>query len=95
MKFYLTLYLLLSLSLWYTSMRLKQSVPKPKQSPKYFDYFWVQKLAPTKDAIKYLQNTQRFNERKFIMVSEESVAITQNLDSMGSVESKHFHLHFN
>ncbi len=87
MKFYLTLYFLFSLPLLLSSMRLKQPVQKFKQSEKYHEYFWVQKLAPTKDAIKYLENTQRFNERKFIIVSDESVAIAQNIDSMGSIES--------
>jgi hypothetical protein len=57
-------------------------------SVEYGDYFWVQRFSPSRDAIEFITDTQRFNELKYVFVNGESLSITKNADSIHKIESK-------
>ena len=95
MKFKLTL-CLLTLLLLNISFSLKVNTRKStslnKQDPtsvsKLRAYYWVQKIAPGKDALLFLKNSQRFNEYKFVMVGNEFISLAKSEGSSQNIESK-------
>jgi len=56
----------------------------------YQEYFWVQTIDSTKDALNFLLKTHRFFQRKLVIVSAESIAFTHNVNTKTNIESINF-----
>jgi len=83
MKFYITLTILVLSIVLSLNIRIKLNnneksliVDNSKKHKDFEQYFWVQKIAPTKDPYNFLVRTQRFNKQKLIKVNEEFITLS-------------------
>jgi len=49
-------------------------------------YFWVQHFEPSKDPVKYMLKTERFNKWQYIVVNSESINFSES--KVNSILSK-------
>jgi hypothetical protein len=65
----------------------KAKLTKGVNLPTLQGYYWVQKIAPGKDAIVFLEKSQRFNEMQLVMVGDEYIELAKSAGTANNVES--------